>query len=289
MISRAVMIILILVGLSFVGFYVYTQVLNNDQETPPRPNGNEERVEVPGDWVEFDDAVAGYQLQHPPGWNSFRAESYDEESSIESFDRGQLPIGQVPSEEIKVAVRRFIVESDIRYTPPPQDQIVEERQVIVAGQEATWRIIESLGVNISVELTHNNDTYVISAFPADSRYLDEFNLMLETFKFVPSVDIDQPLPRTQITSPMEISGRAPGTWFFEATMSAELRTVDGEIIEQTPLMSTNGWMTEEQVPFEGTMEFEIPPNVSDVILVIRAANPSGLDELERILRIPLQV
>ncbi len=277
--------ILVLIGL---GVFIFFR--EADEEVPPDDNNNDVTM-VPEEWVEFRDEIIGFSMRHPPEWNTHEAVSYDDESSIESFDRDELPTGQVPPEEIKVGVRRFLEDTDIEYSPPEEEQIIEERDIVVANRNATWFEVETLGTNISVVLTDDQDTYVISAYPADSQYLEEFELMLGTFEFIPSIEMENPLPRQQVTSPIEVRGMAPGTWFFEASMTARLETAE-EDLETEAIITTTAeeWMTTEQIPFEGTIPYSRTPALNDTIsatLIIRAANPSGLPEHEKFLRIPL--
>lgn len=100
------------------------------------------------------------------------------------------------------------------------------------------------------------------------------------------VMIDSPSANAVVSSPLEISGSAPGYWYFEAMMSAELQDADGEVISSGTLTAQSDWMTEELVGFEGSLEFTTDAEEGN--LVIRKANPSGLPENEEEYSIPLQ-
>ena len=82
------------------------------------------------------------------------------------------------------------------------------------------------------------------------------------------------------TSPMKISGRAPGTWFFEANMPITLTNWDGLIIAEGNVKATSDWMTTEYVPFEGELEFKNTDYGNKGFLIIRKDNPSGLSKFD---------
>ena len=97
-----------------------------------------------------------------------------------------------------------------------------------------------------------------------------------------------PLAGTTISSPLEISGSVSGTWLFEAEMLAMLTNWNGEIIAEVPLVADGDWMTEDLVPFSGTLEFETPNYGERGHLIIQAANPSGLAQHDKAYEIVLQ-
>lgn len=89
--------------------------------------------------------------------------------------------------------------------------------------------------------------------------------------------VDQPLPDTLISSPVMITGRAPGYWFFEASAPVVLTNWDGLIIAEGYIMAPE-WMTAEYVPFSGTLTFMKPEYGEDGFLILKNDNPSGLPE-----------
>lgn len=99
--------------------------------------------------------------------------------------------------------------------------------------------------------------------------------------------VENPRPRTKIVTPLEIKGRAKGFWFFEGSMTAELRDSAGKELGKANLEAQEPWMTESFVPFTGTLTYELPENTSGVKLYIEKANPSGLEENDKTLVIPV--
>lgn len=101
--------------------------------------------------------------------------------------------------------------------------------------------------------------------------------------------LDSPKPNEHISSPVTISGKARGYWFFEASFPFVLVDWDGRIIAQHYIMTADDWMTEEFIPFSITFEFERPDtSVSNRgALILQRDNPSGLPENDDALEIPI--
>ncbi len=91
----------------------------------------------------------------------------------------------------------------------------------------------------------------------------------------------------QITSPLTITGKARGSWFFEATAPVSIVNWDGLIIGQGYIQTLGDWMTEDFVEFSGTIEFEIPTYKNNGAIILQADNPSGLPENDKSIEIPI--
>lgn len=100
------------------------------------------------------------------------------------------------------------------------------------------------------------------------------------------IKVERPLPNQDIKSPLKITGKARGFWFFEG--SAPLKLVDKDLkILATGYVSAKGeWMTEDFVPFEGELKFESPDDERGYLIFSRA-NASGKPEHDRVYRIPV--
>ena len=83
-----------------------------------------------------------------------------------------------------------------------------------------------------------------------------------------------------LQSPLLIQGEARGPWFFEAQFNAEILDENGNLLGTAVLTAIGDWMTEDFVPFEGTMEFEVPGDFLGT-LRFKSANPSGLPENQK--------
>lgn len=93
------------------------------------------------------------------------------------------------------------------------------------------------------------------------------------------IKVENPKPGQLISSPLEIKGEARGYWFFEAEATAELLDENLQQVSRTNTTATGEWMTEDWVPFSGTMTFE-KPSTENGFLVLHKANASGLKENE---------
>lgn len=101
------------------------------------------------------------------------------------------------------------------------------------------------------------------------------------------IEVQSPHINAEITSPLSVSGRARGTWFFEGSFPLVLVDWDGLIIAEGYATAQGEWMTEEFVPFTGTLEFEKPSYGKNGSLILRKDNPSGLPEHDAALEIPI--
>ncbi|MGM0366103.1 MAG: Gmad2 immunoglobulin-like domain-containing protein [Actinomycetota bacterium] len=100
------------------------------------------------------------------------------------------------------------------------------------------------------------------------------------------IKVYSPEPNQVITSPLIIEGEARGFWFFEADFPIKLLDDSGEIIAGHYATALGDWMTEDFVPFESELEFEKPQSKTGY-LVLERDNPSGLDEHDEELIIPI--
>lgn len=99
--------------------------------------------------------------------------------------------------------------------------------------------------------------------------------------------LENPLRETVIGSPLEIKGKARGTWFFEGDFPVMLTDWDGKIISEGYVTAKGNWMTEEFVQFEGILEFEKPSFGDRGTLILQKDNPSDIPEFDDALEIPI--
>lgn len=97
---------------------------------------------------------------------------------------------------------------------------------------------------------------------------------------------DLPKPYTRITSPVTVSGKARGTWYFEASFPVKLLDAHGKDIAVTPAQAQGEWMTEDFVPYVAILDFT-KPTTSTGTLVLEKDNPSGLPEYDASIEIPV--
>lgn len=98
--------------------------------------------------------------------------------------------------------------------------------------------------------------------------------------------VDSLLSNTAIKSPLHISGKARGTWYFEASFPLELVDANGTQLVIMPVQASGEWMTEDFVPFSATLSWPTSTTPTGT-LIFHRDNPSGLPEHDKELRIPV--
>lgn len=101
--------------------------------------------------------------------------------------------------------------------------------------------------------------------------------------------VDSIKTNSTIKSPLTITGRARGTFYFEASFPVTLVDLKGNILAQTPAQAQSDWMTTEFVPFKVTLNYTEPKEVTSGVLIFHNDNPSGLPENDREYRIPVTI
>ncbi len=103
-----------------------------------------------------------------------------------------------------------------------------------------------------------------------------------------TIVVTSPAVHGTITSPLSITGKARGTWYFEASAPVALLDSNGSIIAQGTITAQGDWMTTDFVPFTGSLSF--PPQAAGSVgtLVLTNDNPSGDPAKQKTLDIPVQ-
>ena len=105
----------------------------------------------------------------------------------------------------------------------------------------------------------------------------------------PNSDIAVSVKSNQIiTGPFQISGKARGFWFFEASFPIKLVDENNNVLATTIAQAREEWMTEDFVDFEAKLEF-VPEKDQKGFLVFMRDNPSGLPENDKEFKIPVQM
>lgn len=91
--------------------------------------------------------------------------------------------------------------------------------------------------------------------------------------------VDSPRVGDKVISPITVSGKARGNWYFEASFPVQILDEEGNILGQAPAQAQGEWMTTDYVPFSATIPFQAPKNPSAKLLIkFNKDNPSGLPE-----------
>jgi hypothetical protein len=97
--------------------------------------------------------------------------------------------------------------------------------------------------------------------------------------------ISEPQENAVVKSPTTVSGQAPGTWFSEGQFSALITDKDEKELGRGVMRAQKDWMTEDMVPFSGSISFVNNAKVSSGFIIFQKDNPSGKLENERRYRI----
>lgn len=101
------------------------------------------------------------------------------------------------------------------------------------------------------------------------------------------IEVTFPQPGDMLNGQVTITGKARGTWYFEASFPVILLDANGNQILALPVQADGEWMTTDWVPFH--TEITIPQDIGVTgTLVLKKDNPSGLPEHEAEIRIPVR-
>lgn len=105
----------------------------------------------------------------------------------------------------------------------------------------------------------------------------------------PLIVLNTPKAGTEITSPVTLTGKARGNWFFEASFPIMIVNWDGLIIGEGIATAQGDWMTTEFVPFTATITYDIAPETpyDRGAIILKKDNPSGLPENDDAIEIPV--
>lgn len=98
--------------------------------------------------------------------------------------------------------------------------------------------------------------------------------------------VDSPKANQTVVSPLIVSGRARGTWYFEASFPVRLLDDLGNEIAVEPAQADGDWMTTDWVPFQVILDFETTAPSGTVVL--QKDNPSGLPEHDASVSVPVK-
>lgn len=100
--------------------------------------------------------------------------------------------------------------------------------------------------------------------------------------------IDSPKANDLISNPLEISGRARGAWYFEASFPIKLLDENKKVIATAIAQAESNWMTEDFVPFKAEINF-ISDKDQNGTLAFMNDNPSGLQENQELVELPVRI
>ena len=96
-----------------------------------------------------------------------------------------------------------------------------------------------------------------------------------------------PVKDSPVSSPLSISGRARGSWFFEGSFPIVLLDSDRNTIAEGHATAQSEWETNDFVKFLGNLQFNNYIKGQKGILVLKKDNPSGLTANDDSIEIPV--
>jgi hypothetical protein len=101
--------------------------------------------------------------------------------------------------------------------------------------------------------------------------------------------ITEPRVGAALTSPVHVSGKARGHWFFEGSAPVSITDWDGKIIGEGYVTAEGDWMTTDFVSFSGTITYTIDPQTpyDRGTMIFKKDNPSGLPEYDDARELPI--
>jgi hypothetical protein len=96
-----------------------------------------------------------------------------------------------------------------------------------------------------------------------------------------------PVKDSVISSPLSITGRARGSWFFEGSFPIILLDAYGNTIAEGYATAQGEWMTNDFVKFTETLQFNNFIKGAKGSILLKKDNPSGLEENDDFIEIPI--
>ncbi|MGB8705139.1 MAG: Gmad2 immunoglobulin-like domain-containing protein [Gillisia sp.] len=104
----------------------------------------------------------------------------------------------------------------------------------------------------------------------------------------PVIKVTKPEINQPIGSPLQIKGKAMGSWFFEGSAPVKLVNENNKEIVKGVITTTEDWTTKDFVNFSGKLSFDLPENSKSGFLILAKSNPSGLAERNESIKIPVR-
>lgn len=103
---------------------------------------------------------------------------------------------------------------------------------------------------------------------------------------VSTISVTAPGKGDTVTSPLAISGKAWGSWYFEGVFPVRLVDENRKEIARDQAHAQGEWTVMDFVPFRAELSFP-PPATKTGILILERDNPSGLPQNAQSVEIPV--
>ncbi len=102
------------------------------------------------------------------------------------------------------------------------------------------------------------------------------------------VSLSSPQPNATVSHTFNVSGRAPGPWYFEAQFPIQVRDSNDNIVGRTTGQAQGNWQTDALVPFNATITVDASFQGTATLILLKD-NPSGLPQNDDSVTIPIVV
>lgn len=99
--------------------------------------------------------------------------------------------------------------------------------------------------------------------------------------------VDTVKDNQSVSSPINIKGKARGSWFFEASFPIQLVDDNGDILAATTARAESDWMTSDYVNFTATLNYEKSTTTLRGLIVLSKDNPSDNPDFDQSIFIPV--
>lgn len=152
--------------------------------------------------------------------------------------------------------------------------------VVIVG---AWLIISNRGDSDVVNTNTGNTNEVVNGVDKG----DGTNLpVVGTQATSDEIVVESPKLGDKIDSPLVVTGRARGPWYFEASAPVMVIDTTGKILGQGYVEAQGEWMTTEFVPFKGTIRFDSTSSEGGAVIFMND-NPSGDESRAKFLAVPI--
>lgn len=101
-----------------------------------------------------------------------------------------------------------------------------------------------------------------------------------------NIVIDSPKFNEEIQSPLVITGKARGVWFFEGEFPVTLKDADGKVLVRSWARAEGSWMTTDFVPFKLEVKFHPPLTKTGVLVFEKSSQKTG--EVHERVELPIR-
>jgi hypothetical protein len=295
--GSALIIILILILLTVIGFFVYRDYLSPKGTIlgpfVPSPTAT---ADPAADWKTYTNNYWEISLKYPQD-KLTPCPSYTTESEgIRFFSFGfNCPNGTDVTYKVGV----------VGYKPGQYKEVKApstSQPVAVGGKTATRKMYiydESdgplFGQKESQEVVFNLDkgTLVLQQWGDNLNDKQIFDQILSTFKFTDSATsgpkVTSPVSNSKVASPLTVTGTVPAGWMFEGVFPIKLVDANQKLIVQGQAKETiaGSWQSGKPIDFSATLIFKGATGSGNLIL--ENDNPSGDPEKAQTFEVPVNL